>query len=282
MKFAYRIKLSTYRSIIKRGLTIKRMREKDFRGADFSGLDFSNTNFFRANFEYAKFADADFCRADFRDANFSRAEFRYVTFENAEFKHAKFSRANFEETNFFRANFVCVKLDDTIWSDANFKKATLCLVKAQMIRFPRALFKRVDFSHVDARSINLSNGNGERADFAEASFYHSIWGDAQMQYINLSRLCLRGATFTHANLQILGFGYRFKIGWRTAVLVGGLFTLGGIQYPVKYWMKNCESICQLEMGDYTKLMPKRIRASIRAVFALNKARRRGYLRGVSK
>ena len=36
MKFAYNIKLSTYRQLIKRGLSTKRMRASNFSDSDFS------------------------------------------------------------------------------------------------------------------------------------------------------------------------------------------------------------------------------------------------------
>lgn len=57
MKFAFKLKLSTYRIMVKRGITCDRMRKKDFYKADFSGLDM------RGDFADASFADASFAEA---------------------------------------------------------------------------------------------------------------------------------------------------------------------------------------------------------------------------
>jgi len=53
MRFSFNIKLSTYRAMIKRGITVQRMRDKDFRNADFSNL----------SFDYARFDSASFVSA---------------------------------------------------------------------------------------------------------------------------------------------------------------------------------------------------------------------------
>jgi hypothetical protein len=80
MKFACNVKLSTYRLLIKRGLTIEKIRNKDFSEADFSEADFS-----RADFSRADFSRANFWRADFSEANFSRADFWRANFWRADF-----------------------------------------------------------------------------------------------------------------------------------------------------------------------------------------------------
>ena len=58
MRFSFNIKLSTYRAMIKRGITVKRMRDKDFRNADFSNLSFDSASFVSARFDYASFDKA--------------------------------------------------------------------------------------------------------------------------------------------------------------------------------------------------------------------------------
>ena len=60
MRFSFNIKLSTYRAMIKRGITVRRMRDKDFRNADFSNLSFDSARFVSARFDYARFVSARF------------------------------------------------------------------------------------------------------------------------------------------------------------------------------------------------------------------------------
>jgi hypothetical protein len=78
MKFALRIKLSTYKLLIARGLTVEKMRKANFSRANFSG----------ANFSRADFSGADFSRANFSWANFSRANFSWANFSWANFSGA--------------------------------------------------------------------------------------------------------------------------------------------------------------------------------------------------
>ena len=87
MKFAFKLKLSTYRIMVKRGITCDRMRKKDFYKADFSGLDmrgdFADASFADASFAGASFAGASFARASFADASFAYASFAYASFADA-------------------------------------------------------------------------------------------------------------------------------------------------------------------------------------------------------
>jgi hypothetical protein len=71
MKFANNIKLSTYRLLIKkRGLSVDRIRHKDFSDANFNDANFNGVNFYRANFSGASFNGANFSGANFYRANF--------------------------------------------------------------------------------------------------------------------------------------------------------------------------------------------------------------------
>ncbi len=70
MEFACKIKLSTYRELIKkRNLTIKNIREKKFSNIDFSELNFDSADFRSANFDSADFKSANFDSADFKNCN---------------------------------------------------------------------------------------------------------------------------------------------------------------------------------------------------------------------
>ena len=54
MKFAFRIKLSTYKRLIKNGHTFEKIRKLDFR-ASFDGASFDGASFNRASFDGASF-----------------------------------------------------------------------------------------------------------------------------------------------------------------------------------------------------------------------------------
>ena len=69
MKFSFRIRLSVYRLLIKRGLTVEKMRAKDFRSANFSGASFYRASFSGASFYRANFSDASFSGASFSGAS---------------------------------------------------------------------------------------------------------------------------------------------------------------------------------------------------------------------
>ena len=69
MKFAFRIKLSTYKRLIKNGHTFERMRRLDFR-ASFDGASFYGASFNRASFYGASFVGASFDGASFVGASF--------------------------------------------------------------------------------------------------------------------------------------------------------------------------------------------------------------------
>ena len=77
MKFAFRIKLSTYKRLIKNGHTFEKIRKLDFRasfdGASFYGASFNRASFYRASFDGASFNRASFYRASFNRASFYRA-----------------------------------------------------------------------------------------------------------------------------------------------------------------------------------------------------------------
>ena len=62
MKFAFRIKLSTYKRLIKNGHTFEKIRKLDFR-ASFDGASFDGASFNRASFNRASFYGASFNRA---------------------------------------------------------------------------------------------------------------------------------------------------------------------------------------------------------------------------
>ena len=72
MKFAFRIKLSTYKRLIKNGHTFEKIRKLDFR-ASFDGASFDCASFNRASFDGASFYRASFYRASFNRASFYRA-----------------------------------------------------------------------------------------------------------------------------------------------------------------------------------------------------------------
>jgi len=74
MKIAFRIKLSTYRRLIKNGHTFEKMRKLDFR-ASFDGASFDGASFDGASFNGASFDGASFYGASFNRASFDRASF---------------------------------------------------------------------------------------------------------------------------------------------------------------------------------------------------------------
>ncbi len=73
MKFAFRIKLSTYKRLIKNGHTFEKIRKLDFR-ASFDGASFDGASFDRASFNRASFYGASFDGASF-GASFDGASF---------------------------------------------------------------------------------------------------------------------------------------------------------------------------------------------------------------
>ena len=103
MKLAFKIKLSTYRTMVKRGLTIEKMRNKDFRNADFSKLDFRNASFDSASFYSASFDSASFDSASFDSASFYSASFDFASFVSARFDSASFYSARFYSASFDKA-----------------------------------------------------------------------------------------------------------------------------------------------------------------------------------
>ena len=81
MKFAFRIKLSTYKRLIKNGHTFEKIRKLDFR-ASFYGASFDGASFDRASFNRASFNRASFYGASFDGASFG-ASFDGASFDGA-------------------------------------------------------------------------------------------------------------------------------------------------------------------------------------------------------
>ena len=137
MKFAFRIKLSTYKRLIKNGHTFEKIRKLDFRasfdGASFDGASFDCASFYRASFDGASFDGASFYRASFNRASFYGASFNRASFNRASFDDASFNRASFNRASFDRASF----------DGASFYRAS----------FYRASFNRASFNRA---SLNIS------------------------------------------------------------------------------------------------------------------------------
>jgi uncharacterized protein YjbI with pentapeptide repeats len=145
-----------------------------------------------------------------------------------------------------------------------------------MAQFRRAVFRRADLSSIIAVDSSFSATKFNRADFSGAIFALGDWTDAAFQHASMDKTRWLGAKFAGSILHLIGKGVRIEIGQQYATLLGRNLTVGRAQHSVREWLHEAEALCRRELYEDDQRYPQAIRRAIRAIIALNKARRLSY------
>ena len=195
MKFAFRIKLSTYKRLIKNGHTFEKIRKLDFR-ASFDGASFDGASFNRASFNRASFYGASFYGASFDGASFDGASFDGASFDGASFDGASFNRASFNRASFYGASFYGASFYGASFDGASFNRASLNIsgigIQLKIGRYRASLVgKYISVGCVTRRIKDAMKGS--EADYANAHDQALQYRDAVQRAIKAAFAMKRAA-----------------------------------------------------------------------------------------
>jgi uncharacterized protein YjbI with pentapeptide repeats len=228
-----------------------------FTHANIDNSVFSDSEFECADFSHIQGASvvattAQFTQCNFSYANVDKGLFNNTTFENSQWQHASVTESIFMESI----------LRGSQWDESRLYKCIFVDTQAQQVSFHKARLEKVQFSSVaDLEGANFSDGTfvvcgfrgvnlkNLRAHFA--NFVGCDFGDAQLQYADISQSIFKRSLMTLAQLD-------------NANCRGALFnetTVRKVNFDHSYLVEAEFFNCTLESNSFQQSLTRKVKTT---------------------